>query len=888
MRTTKTLVLCSTSALIMAAVATPAWAQVAGPESAATAQETPSNTESVPPQQDDAVEGAEDTSEVEAVVVTGIRRSLQSAQGIRRNSDQIVDAIVAEDIGKLPDVTASDSLARLPGVQVERSQGEANRVLIRGLPDITTTYNGRDIFTAEARFVAIQDFPAGGVAALEVYKSSTANLIEPGIAGLVNVRARRPFDFTEREIAGSLRATYAYQSEEFNPNGNILISDRFQTGAGEFGALINFSYTQLDYRDSARFNGGGIRTATPGQVPAGTQSGFRYPDAVGLFYAAGERTRPSVNGSLQWRPTDNLELYADFLYQGFRREVSDRLFLVPIGANLTNVVLKPGTNQAQSLTSSNGGLPFMFHGATDEATDTYQVAIGGTYTAGPLRISADLATTDSQFDLSVYSFDSVITTPPTVDVNFDVPDEDGGVSFNFRTVDPTNPANFRYEGIFDRQLLAQGDDIQFRTDARYETGFELFPEIEAGFRFSDRNGAFENGQRFGPSGGIPITQAGVPIELVEAGFRGSDIQPLRRFISPTREGIRDNIGALRARAGFPNAEPPADPLSVFEANEKTYAGYGQLNFEFPGEDTIDGTLGLRVVKTEVEIAGTSRSISAGGVEVFTPRTEQSEFTDYLPSLNVRYRPTDDIQIRFAANKTRTRPAFNQLNPTLIVDPTPDGSGRRNARGGNIELQPLESDNYDLAFEYFFSPTGNITVTGFRRYVDGFIADQTVDVTDPVFGLLRVTRPENLSSERLDGIELQATAFLDYDFIPPWAQGFGVQMSATYLDSDLPGISDSSYNVIGIYEQGPVSARLAYNHRSTYRAVGAPAGEFVDEGHRLDLSTNYTPIENITLTFDISNILGEPYRNFNNYGSGTFPRDVRYEETIYSLGVRFRY
>src|SRR4051812_16541073 len=99
---------------------------------------------------------------VDEVVVTGLRRSLQSARTIKRDAAQVVDAVVAEDIGKLPDVTASDSLARIVGVQVERGGGEANRVLVRGLPDLTTTYNGRDIFTAEARFVAVQDFPAGG------------------------------------------------------------------------------------------------------------------------------------------------------------------------------------------------------------------------------------------------------------------------------------------------------------------------------------------------------------------------------------------------------------------------------------------------------------------------------------------------------------------------------------------------------------------------------------------------------------------------------------------------------------------------------------------------------------------------------------------------------
>src|SRR3954464_8862574 len=142
----------------------------------------------------------------DSIVVTGLRRSMQSARNIKRNSDQVVDAVVAEDIGKLPDITVSDTAARIPGVEVERAGGEASRVLLRGLDNTyyTTTYNGREIFTAETRSVALQDFPAGAIQAIEAFKTSTANLVEPGLAGLINVRSRRPFDFRGLEVAGSV------------------------------------------------------------------------------------------------------------------------------------------------------------------------------------------------------------------------------------------------------------------------------------------------------------------------------------------------------------------------------------------------------------------------------------------------------------------------------------------------------------------------------------------------------------------------------------------------------------------------------------------------------------------------------------------------------------
>ncbi len=174
----KSIILCSTSMLILAGSA-PALAQSTAP---------------APPA---APAAQADDSASDSIVVTGIRASLASAQRLKQVAPQVVDAIVAEDIGKLPDLNTAQTAARIPGVQVYRQGGEAQNVLVRGLPFFTTTYNGREIFTAETRVVALQDFPSSNIAALEVFKTSTADLVSPGIAGIVNVRSRKPLDFSE-------------------------------------------------------------------------------------------------------------------------------------------------------------------------------------------------------------------------------------------------------------------------------------------------------------------------------------------------------------------------------------------------------------------------------------------------------------------------------------------------------------------------------------------------------------------------------------------------------------------------------------------------------------------------------------------------------------------
>lgn len=852
---------------------------------------------------------ADEDATSDAIVVTGLRRSIKAAQDIKENSNQIVDAIVAEDIGKLPDVTVSDTAARIPGVQVERGGGEANRVLIRGLPDVVTTYNGREIFTAESRFVALQDFPAGGIAALEIYKSSTANLVEGGLAGLINVRSRRPFDFNGLEVAGAIRAQYANQSDTFAPNGNLLVSNRWDVGQGEFGALINVSYTNLHFLDSSRFNGGFIATARPEQSSAGP---FRFPDAVGIFQGEGRRERPSVNASVQWKPNPDLQFYIDGLYQGFRNKGSDRRFFVPLfgDARFTNVKLD-GT-KAESLTVANAVAPFNFQGATNGKTDTYQFAVGTIYDAGPLRISADLARTDSKFTNSIASFDTFLAAAPVFDVNFNVPKGDGGVQFSFPNFDATNVANYRFGGFFEGYQIAKGDDYQARVDLQYETGISFIPDIELGVRFSDRDGSFEDGFRFGGGGGVPLTQIPVDLILSPGGFRGDSVQEFRRFVTPSRRSIRRAIPELRQIVGFPAGRAPTNPGSVFDANEKSYTGYGQLRYELEaGGLSIGGNVGLRVVKTDFQLTDLNG-------------TGTNKFTDYLPNASARIDFGGGLQLRLAATQTRTRPGFGDLRPTRLDSPNPclslppaqrppAESCFQTGSGGNPNLAPVKANNYDASLEYYFSRTGFASAAVFRRDIQGFVNRLNFRTDSAEFGPNRLVLniPVNAGQGRLQGFEGQVQIFFDYEGLPEFVRGFGVQANVTYLDDEqaipsapggvagerfgIPGVSKYTYNLVGLYERGGLTARLAYNYRTKFinffdiGANGRITGEFTRGISRLDFSTSYLLSENVTLTFDASNILGKPFRNFRSFNDAgdTFPRDVRFEEKIYAVGARFR-
>jgi TonB-dependent receptor len=935
----RTFVRCSASVAAFTIAASPLHAQnqQANPQAAA----QPDADQ--PPEGEAAQEDPTQSPEGDAIIVTGIRESLRSQQNIRRNSDQIVDAIVAEDIGKLPDIAVSDTAARIPGVQVERSGGEAGRVLVRGLPDFATTYNGREIFTAETRTVALQDFPAGLVGAIEVFKTSTANLIEPGLAGLVNVRSRRPFDFGPGlNVTGSLWGLYTHQEDTITPNGNLTISQRWENSDGsQIGALIGFSYTRLHYLDSTRSN--------TDFVAGGGPNNTRFPDVQRLTYGEGDRERPSVNFALQYRPNSDLEFYIEGLWQGFRNRVSDRETTVPLwgGSGFSNVQTRPGRpDLLDSATVTNPFRPDGFQGGTFNQTDTYQIAFGGNWDAGPLRVSWDIAHTDSTFTGSTASVDFAFANRQTVTFDTDVDAEVGGAQFSFANFDPANAANYVYRGFYEEAQEAQGKDWQARLDFALDTGIDLIPTIEFGGRYTDRDAHREFGNRYWNFEGnrIPFSQVPLDYQLFEPGFRGTSVQSgYRNWLSPTYESIRNNLVALRqfnralgpTQFGIATDAPPAPTaVNTWDASERSMAAYAQVRYEIPlgGEMSIDGNIGLRYVKNDLSLSGTRLVIPAGGgAGVLTPTDIDREFEDWLPSVNARIRFSPQFQARLAYTQTRTRPNFIDLRasgsldqpPTCLTQtPRPENCFLTGS-GGNPFLNPLQSDNYDAALEYYFSRTGFISLSVFHRDLEGFIENTIFQGTLENGTPLRLNGPVNSGSGTIRGFEVQATTFFDFIGLPQ----FGIQANVTHLDAkadfnydegivngvrrvdvvnrELLGVSDWSYNLIGIFEAGGLSARLAYNWRSEFPTTYARRGDHLyteeaDPVSRLDLSVSYDVLENLTIFGDWTNILGDPFtstltRTDTAAGNGaptgfvaTYPRVVRYEETTASLGVRFRF
>ncbi|MER2490383.1 TonB-dependent receptor [Catenovulum sediminis] len=940
--------------LALATAIAPAFAEQADEDTEVQAQNAESSAET-----------ADETTEI--IQVKGLRSSLMKAQDIKMNSDSFVDAIVAEDIGKLPDVTAAESIARIAGVQVTRYNDEANAILIRGLPDITTTYNGREFFTAELRRGQLQDFPSQALAGIEVYKSGTADLVEPGLAGLVNLRTRRPFDFEGEKFAGGLHYGYNDQSEKASPAGNLLYSNRWNTSIGEVGFLGNLTYAQSKYYNGLRYNSTWNSIAVPWwEIEAPHQEGgFVMPAQVGIFSENGKRSRPSANFAVQWRPDDKLEVYVDGIYQGFRGEgntdniivpTSDWNWLhgngadVPFDVKLTNLEFVEGTNNLQvaSMTKSQGLPPHFFRSTGKDYTNTYQFAAGAKYISDDVKLETDLAYTDSEYHHDAWSWDTGLSYSPTFNINFIA--DDGAAVFEPLDWDPTDESTYEARGFFNSVYDVAGSGWQWRTDLEVATGLgDWLHTVKTGVRWSDRRASKKQGARYAGFWEQSIKISDIEyldMALTHDPFR-SDVQKTRQYLAPTRDSIRNNADKLREMsynilldkgdsygASLWESDLQLDPALNWQATETTFAAYVQTKSYFDiGDVGVDVFSGLRVTQTISKSEGFSTVVNEDGERIVSPAIAKNTYTDVLPNISFRAQLTDDLQMRGGFTQTRTKPNFGDLNPALNITQRQDTVDNPNipdgeqvqidafGSSGNPDLKSLTSDNYDLSLEYYFSQTGYVSGALFYKELDGFINWYTRFIESDRYGLVQLHRPENAAEGKLEGWEINASTFLEFDFMPKFMHAFGLSANVTQLegynktpkgdgtfeeDRKIPGLSKMTYNAAVFYEKDNFSMRLSYNKRDAwvnwYGSSPSPQldgflGNQTKSRNRLDFGMSYNINDNFTVYFDMANILAKPFENYtvNSFGpsdeeqySVSYVQDLREEGRYFGGGVRFSF
>jgi len=897
-----------------------------------------------------AAEVAKDT--VDEIVVSGIRESLEKALDVKKEKIQIVDSIVAEDIGKFPDNNLVESLQRVTGVQVtNRGSGEVSGISIRGLTDVTTTVNGRNIFTASGTAVAIQDIPTSLIKQVDVYKTRSADQIESGIAGVVDVKTSRPFDFSGSKFVIAARDVYQEQAGKSDPVISALASDRWETGAGEFGALVNLSYAKTSYRDQSVTAGAMVPFSTDKPVAGytnyqrifptdagatwqpGTLNGL--PEAAGstmllngvqtpyilgrdAIFASdftGTRKRTGANISLQYAPDDKSEYTFETFYNGYRNQSYNSLLFSFVdwwgdyatNPAAANVVLYPGTNIVKSRST---GHPYEFTSGdlTTGQTDSYVYSLGGKWDlTDNLKVKSEVVYQQSTFksDFFAMRFDKV-----GYGVNVDFNSGGGLPAFSFlndpsTAVDESNqadPSQWHTAQLYDNGNENKGSASTFTTDATYTTDLNLFKTVKFGVRYDDRKAS--EAQRNGDNAyNNTINLATTPgLVSINSGFFDGRSDVPTSWASANGYYIRSHADQIRSIYGTTLKALTEN----FNVDEKTTNLYAESDYETEvGGRTLDGEFGVRYTRvgTDMNFSGNTDSVSSSKAS---------------PDLLIRYHWTDSLLTRLSYSETLRRPNFVDLNPTIHYYPDVTNIGYGTASGGNPDLKPTESKNYDLSLEYYFGKSSSLYGTLFERDITGLVIGFTHPVqhaktdTDPTPYTFILSQPYNASNGKLHGAELGAVYFPEN--LPGVLDGLGVQASYTMLDSSqqtpvtdstgkitsvqttkMFGVSDSSYSVVLAYDKDKLGARLSYSWRSkflnNYEAplFANPLEVWRKPEASMDLQVSYKVLDNLELTLDGTNLTNEIYQSYygkngattNDFGSSIYSR-------TFAIGARYAF
>jgi iron complex outermembrane recepter protein len=904
-------------AVVAASVGGVAHAQAAPAAQQGSAATAPSGDQG---QADATQSGVSDT-----IVVTGVRASLQSAQNIKRNSPQIVDSIVAEDIGKLPDRNIGEALQRISGIQVQRQYGEGSAVQIRGLTQVRTELNGRDIFTANGGggegqsppgTISLEDVPSELLAGIDVYKNPSSDLIEGQLAGTVNLRTRKPFDFNGFKVSASVSNTYYDLVRKSRPSASLLVSDRWNTGIGEIGVLVSASYQKTAFRqdtvstepfntldDSLKADGTANAPADRAAAEAlgrvGQTTTLAHGTGIGEVY--GNRRRFGLDASVQWKPSDTLEVTGEIFRNDYKFRFDDySYFAEPNGAQMApfpgaaftfapNGDVQSGTYQNIAL-AANTSLQTRHSRTTDyslnvkwKPTDHLTVTADGQYINSWTRNTRSIVGLNGSGDGTLVQ-----------DITGSVP------SFSITTPEGlTNAASYNAAFYLDDLNHAEAKDKAGRLDAEYRFDNSILKSVKAGFRFADQSNVYsDTGYRYSQLSSVPTD-----LEVVQLGqfFHGdADIPGTGLFFS---RALTNNYDATRAALGIATAAPYL-PSGTSSQSQKTYTGYVAAFFDAADIGVpVDGNIGIRGIRTKQAVSGyyqqTDLVTAADGTQSTGNTTSRlvafdQNYTTWLPSLNLRAHITDTLQVRFAASKNISRPNLGQLDPALTI--TEPGRAQifqqHDTSGGNPELKPMSSRNFDVSAEWYFSRTGSLTAAGFykniKNYIQTGISSRDVTFTDGVTATYNVTSYSNVADAKVKGFEVAYQQF--FDFLPGALKGLGLQANFTFVDSKAPspategpvrnvsleGLSKYNYNIIGLYELGRLSARLAYNWRSEFLVTTAGNGSgnlpvFQKPFGQMDASVTFNVTPRFSLGVNGVNLLNTMTSTY--YGIQTRPRDA---------------
>ncbi|NEX94011.1 TonB-dependent receptor [Caulobacter sp. 17J65-9] len=872
----------------------------------------------------------EQASDVDEVVVTGIRASLQQSLDTKRNADAIVDSVTAEDIGKFPSTNVAEAITIVPGVTIDRAFGQGERVSILGTdPALNRTLlNGQTVASADW-FILDQPGRTFNYALLapqivgrvDVYKSPEARIDEGSIGGTVIVNTREPLDlkantlslaagrlYNDRSEQGDFQASGLYSWHNEGRTLGIVVSAQQAKDQLRRDGLEAYGTIPANYYAGGSPDNPGANSITSGNCTGACATTLlANPNAKGLnsfgtSYFEQTRERTTYTAGIQWRPIDKLELSLDWLkIHAVYDNTNQSLFAFQGNtwnslSRLTGLTVEDGVITSASFDNALSVFDVQYREA-EMNSDSLHFKGGWTEDNWDLSVEAGTTAADGGTKRQLYGeflnwadytvdFTGAPGSPGTLTYGSNVLGDanqfsfDGGWGDPSHINDPGAPGwNPGWGGNIVKKPTTDAEDY-----AQVDLGFDLdgaIKRVQVGYKYRDH----ETTQQMS---GVTVSIYGNPDSAAMFnphqvagnyldGFGGVNSQMSTRFVIDGK-ALADYIAngdylrpwqANPTPGTFNNAEFTAQNWAV---EEKVNALYGQADFEYAG---FRGNVGLRYVKTESDSGGyVCVNVTPTGCGTTAAdwdwQVRSKSYENFLPNLNVAYDATDDIVLRFSAAKVIARPNFADMsNYFWLADSILTGGG------GNPDLDPYESANFDASAEWYFAKDAILAGSVFYKDISNYVLQKTApEVHFNQFlhanATYQISRPTNAGSASIKGFTLA--------YQQNYAYGFGLLANYTYADgsadngADLPYNSRHQVNISPFYENGDFSARLTYNYRSKY-FTGVDRGDqmYVRAYQGLDATAGYNITDNINLTVSAMNLLDSEYYAYAN--TVNLPRGV---------------
>lgn len=801
----------------------------------------------------------QETDQSDEIVVTGIRRSLEAGIEAKRESTQFIDAIVAEDVGKLPDQNIAESLQRVSGVQIRRSLGEGTSVSIRGLRQNRTEVNGRTLVSpfgrglgipADADFNPLSLYPAELISRLEVTKLLSADQSDGSLGGTVNIVTRRPLDSRDDLYVVSGEVSHASLSKREGYSGSLLYSGNFDN---RFGFLINLTYSNKPVQEDSFNSFAGFLPLTTAFDPNGDGVADNDPNGDGVpgtyiadlrFQALRERRkRFGANAVLQWQPTDGLELTLDTIYTrgtAKRRRNWFALALSSVGSDYVDYEFSP--NEVLVAGTVNRQLQ-----GNDERLaikdDSLSSALDLTWESGPFKLKGEASYSDAELNYNqTYIRTQTIGKYLT---GFDFHGSDlPGLTLP-AGIDLLDPALYYYSNFFDNRFESNAKELAGRLDATYSFDADIFQSLQIGGKITKlktRRDAFTTQL----TSNVPLTAR--PPGLYEpvdfSGLLGGKAPFAEQYLAGNPFGTGEPFACF-AILGAGNCTPRAlDPTASYRLDETTSAGYIKLNLKGElGTIPFTGNIGLRYTHTKRDALSALRRADG----TFAPIAANPSYSDWLPSAVLKFDVRDDLVLRVGAAKVVGLPDSQDLSPGLLLNRIVF-----TATGGNPDLKPFRATQYDASLEWYFREGSALTVGLFYKDIGSFLTTRTTFENVPgETQQFLVTRKINGEGGKLKGAEVLLQ--LPFNFLPSPFDGLGLLANYSYIDSKTPfanartgqelpleGLSKHNANLVAYYEKGGFGTRVAFNYRSGYldSITAGGEGSFFKPYRTIDASIRY--------------------------------------------------